>query len=64
MMRKINEEYFSYNNMKALFTSFFSYSQFSSRKKYNNRFIFLFFFTLMGILIVFMSNITPQIFYQ
>ena len=25
---------------------------------------FWFFFTLMGILIVFMSNITPQIFYQ
>ena len=62
--KKINEEYFSYNNMKALFRSFFSLQSYSSVHVKNITIvsIFLFLFTLMSILIVFMGNITPKIF--
>ena len=67
---KVNNEYFSYNNMEASLIFFFLHSGhivLLSAHVQNTTIVSfcLFLFTLMGILIVFfISNITPQIFYQ
>ena len=50
--------------MKALLIIFFLHSGFIVLFTYKIQQSFLFLFTLMGILIVFMGNIIPKIFYQ
>ena len=64
---KINEKYFSCNSMKVLnidhfFLTLRSHSSVHVQNKTFVSFFSLFPFTLVGILLVFMGDITPKIF--
>ena len=59
---KINEKYFSYNNMKVLNNDHFFLTLRSHSSVHVQNKTFVSFFSLFLILIVFMGDITPKIF--